>query len=184
MSMNSLLRRSGWIGTISMLGLVAGHAVAQDARGLPGGATSLKESHGDWTVTCAVEAHNEKKTKACALSQTQADSKSRQRVLAIELHPKEAAVEGTLILPFGLALDQGVSLQIDDGAVSPPSRFRTCLLAGCLVTIGFDAKMLAALRKATVLRARGTADGGKEVLFTISLKGFGGALDRAIALAK
>lgn len=34
--------------------VLAGSAIAQDDKGLPGGATTLKESHGDWAVACAV----------------------------------------------------------------------------------------------------------------------------------
>ena len=54
-----------------------------------------------------------------------------------------------MVLPFGLALDHGVVLQVDDGAPGPVLRFRTCLPAGCVVPLSSDAKLVAAARKGT-----------------------------------
>ncbi|MBZ9673088.1 invasion associated locus B family protein [Mesorhizobium sp. ESP7-2] len=164
--------------------LVMGFAIsafAQDA-GLPGGATSLREGHGDWTVSCNVTTQNGATGKACALSQEQADAQSRQRLLAMELRPNGEVVQGTLVLPFGLALDQGATLQIDDGVVLPALRFRTCLPGGCLVDLSFEGDTLAALRNGTSLKVKVVADGGKETNLALSLKGFGSALDRTAAL--
>ncbi|MDB5599529.1 MAG: invasion-like protein [Xanthobacteraceae bacterium] len=173
-----------------LLTLLAGFALgcstlahAQDAT-LPGGASSLRESHGDWVVNCAVQAQNGRNVKSCALSQEQTDNNTRQRVLGIELRPGDNSVQGILVMPFGLALEQGIAFQIDDGAFSPAQKFRTCLPAGCLVPVSFDARTLAALRKGTQLKIKAVADGGKETPFTISLKGFPGAYDRTVALAK
>ena len=71
----------------------------QAGQGLPGGASSLQETYGDWRVACAQQ--NGK--KICALSQRQTDKDSRQLVLAVELSaPAADKAEGTLILPFGL----------------------------------------------------------------------------------
>jgi len=163
--------------------LAAASANAQES-GLPGGASSLRESHGDWVVTCAVQNQAGRNVKLCAFSQEQTDSNSRQRVLAIELKPEGNGVSGMLVLPFGLALDQGASFQIDDGPTGSPQKFRTCIPAGCLVPVSFDARTLAALRKGSQLKIKTIADGGKETPFTISLKGFPSAFDRTAALAK
>ena len=70
------------------LGLMLTPAAAQEAAtnaGLPGGAQSLNEEHGDWTVSCRVE----QAAKLCVMSQTLADSQSGQQVLSIE--PRNAA---------------------------------------------------------------------------------------------
>jgi len=163
--------------------LAAAAANAQDT-GLPGGASSLRESHGDWVVTCAIQNQAGRNVKLCAFSQEQTDNNSRQRVLAIELKPETTGVSGMLILPFGLALDQGASFQIDDGPTGTPQKFRTCIPAGCLVPVSFDARTLAALRKGSQLKVKTIADGGKDTPFTISLKGFPNAFDRTAALAK
>ncbi|WP_244845843.1 invasion associated locus B family protein [Mesorhizobium sp. L-8-3] len=147
---------------------------------LPGGASSLNETYRDWRVACAQKGT----AKQCAMSQAQAHQNG-QRVLAIELGaPAGNTVSGTLVLPFGLALDSGVIFQIDDKPAMQPVRFRTCVPAGCLVNISFDAATIVALRAGTALKIKATADGGAATPFSISLQGFGTALDRVATLAR
>ncbi|WP_406600856.1 invasion associated locus B family protein [Microvirga rosea] len=118
------------------------------------------------------------------MSQAQAQQNG-QRVLAIELSaPSGNAVSGMLVLPFGLALDSGVSYQIDEKPVIPPMRFRTCLPIGCLVPVSFDASTLAALRTGTALKLKATADSGAAAPFSISLQGFATTLDRVGTLSR
>jgi invasion protein IalB len=163
------------------MGVGQSATAAQGNEPLPGDATSLQEMHGDWRVACAQQSGR----KVCALSQQQTDKNSGQLLLAIELNaPAIDKAEGTLILPFGLALDQPVTLQVDDAAASPTLRFRTCLPVGCLVRLTFDSTSVALLRKGTTLTVRATADGGQGAVFKISLNGFSSALDRTAALAK
>jgi invasion protein IalB len=158
---------------------VAGTAGPTSA--LPGGASSLHEIYQDWSVTCVQQGAG----KRCTMSQQQSDAQSHLRTLAIELGGMSSdTANGILILPFGLAVDNGVTLQIDDGAIGTNLKFRTCLPSGCVVLLSFDARTLAALRRATVLKARATADGGGETAFSVSLKGFGSAFDRTAALAR
>lgn len=155
-------------------------APAQAASPLPGGATSLQETHGDWVVGCTLQGA----VKRCGLTQEQTNQQSRQRVFAVELTPVSDRIEGVLLLPFGLVLDQGVVLQVDDLAQGQPLRFRTCLVAGCLVPVTFDARQAAALRGGAALKMRVMPEGGQSTVLTISLKGLGPALDRTIALAR
>ena len=160
-------------------------AAAEDLSGLPGGATSLREAHGDWVVTCALQSQTGgPNVKLCGMSQEQTDSNSRQRILAVELKPDNTGASGILVLPFGLSLDRGVTLQIDDGPAGQPNKFRTCIPVGCVVPVSFDAKTLATLRKASQLKIKAVADGGKETPFAVSLKGFPNAFDRTAALIK
>lgn len=156
-------------------------SVAQETN-LPGGATSLNETHGDWRVTCATQGN----VVRCAVSQVQINSQNRQRVLSVELTATEGgnAASGTLILPFGLALDHGAVLSIDEGEFLPPLRFSTCLPAGCLVPLAFNADAVTAMRVGKALKAKAAANGsGQEVNFSISLSGFTSALARAAALS-
>lgn len=147
---------------------------------LPGGASSLNETYRDWRVACVQQGA----TKQCTMSQAQAQQNG-QRVLAIELGaPSGNAVTGTLILPFGLALDSGVIFQIDEKPPMPPVRFRTCIPAGCLVNVSFDATTIATLRAGSTLKIKATAEGGAATPFSISLQGFGTALDRVATLAR
>jgi len=155
-------------------------AAAQPAAALPGGATSLQETHGDWVVGCVVQAA----AKRCGATQEQTNQQTRQRVIAMELAPAGDRIEGALLLPFGLVLDQGVALQIDDQALGQPLRFRTCLPGGCLVPLSFDARQSVALRGGTMLKSRIVPDGGQPTVLTISLKGLGSALDRTATLAR
>ncbi|MGK6314099.1 invasion associated locus B family protein [Neorhizobium sp. DT-125] len=140
---------------------------------MPGGASSLQETYQDWSLTCQGAPQ-----VVCAISQQQAQQNG-QRVLAIELRSGEAdAVSGNLVLPFGLLLDAGATLQIDDGQPLTSSRFSTCLPAGCLVPLTLDAKTVATLRAGTTLRVKVQAMDKKEVVLSISLKGLAAALDR------
>ena len=79
------------------------------AAALPGGASSLNETHGDWTVTCTAADGSAR----CTISQVQVNNEN-QRVLTVELAATEGgtAASGTLILPFGLAIDNGVAMSI------------------------------------------------------------------------
>lgn len=149
------------------------------ASSLPGGASSLNETYQDWRVGCAQQGA----AKRCSLSQVQAQQDG-QRVLAIELDaPSGNAVSGTLVLPFGLALEPGVSFQIDDKPAMPPARFRTCMPGGCLVSVTFDSPTLVALRAGTALKVKAVADGGAAFPLSISLQGFATALDRVAVLS-
>jgi invasion protein IalB len=147
---------------------------------LPGGASALQETHGDWAVACTQSAGK----TVCTFSQQQMDKDTRQRMLAIELSPGPEKAEGSLLLPFGLAVDREVTLQIGDATLGAPLRFRTCLPAGCVVSLSLDTKAIGELRKAPALTVRVTADGGQPATFTISLKGFANAMDRTAALSK
>ncbi len=166
------------------LGLLASTSFGQDT-GLPGNASSLREGHGDWQVDCMLVANPDgDKTKRCVLSQRQISQQTQQRALAIELQPEGSGVRGTLVLPFGLALQQGVTYQLDQGAVGSPQHFTTCLPAGCLVEVDFDGNVVASLKGGNVLKVNTIAAGGQPMVFSISLSGFSGAYDRVVALVE
>lgn len=156
--------------------------IAQAAEpSLPGGASTLREVHGDWTVACAVQAsQGGGKAKHCALSQQQISQQTRQRALAIELTPEIEGAKGTLVLPFGLNLTSGIVYRLDDGQAGAVLSFRTCLPAGCIVDLAFDT--VASLRAGNQLKIITTADGGQEITFSISLTGFSSAYDRVAEL--
>jgi invasion protein IalB len=156
-------------------------STAKSAQPLPGGANSVEEAHGDWRVACA----RPDGQMHCSLSQQMLDRDSHQRIVAIELTPHLAGgTEGTLVLPFGLALDQGVTLQIDDGPVSPAMRFRTCLPAGCVVVLTLDNASITNLKTGRLLVIKAVGDNTQNLAFPMSLKGFAGAFDRTTDLSK
>lgn len=148
---------------------------------LPGGASQLQETHGDWRVIC----NPQKGETVCTFSQQQIDNTSRQLVLGIELKPTGAdKAEGTIILPFGLAVTKPVTLQADEEGPNQSFQFRTCIPAGCLVAVTFEPSTLASMRKGTTMVVKATGEGGHETALKISLKGFSSAFDRTAALAK
>ena len=148
---------------------------------LPVNAAPAEEMHGDWRVTCA----QQEGKRVCVFSQQQTNKETGQLLLAIELRallPDFA--EGTLILPFGLALQSPISLEINNAPIGTPLLVRTCLPVGCLAGVSLDAGMIASLKKAQSLAVRATVDGGQGAVFTISLNGFSNALDRTAALTQ
>ena len=148
---------------------------------LPGGASALSETHGDWTVNCQVTGTN----KVCSLSHQQFNKQSGQRLLAIELTTKTGQDStGTLALPFGLALANGISLEIDDKKLDGTLQFNTCQAVGCLVPVTFDADITPLMQNGTTLKINATAaDTTQPISFTISLNGFGSALARTADLS-
>lgn len=153
---------------------------AADAPQLPGGASALSETHGDWTVNCQISGT----TKVCSLSHQQFNKQNNQRLLAIELSSKTGEdATGTLALPFGLALAKGVSLTIDDQKLDGSLAFNTCQVVGCLVPVAFDATVTPLLKSGTTLKIDAfAADTGQAVSFSIPLNGFAGALARTAEL--
>lgn len=150
------------------------------AAGLPGGASSLQETYQDWRVICAQpEAGN----LVCAFSQLQTNQDG-QRVLAIEMRPSGAeAASGNLVLPFGLLLDAGAVLQVDEATPGAAQRFSTCLPNGCVAPISFTAEALSTLRAGQKMNVHlQAADGGGTMVLPISLQGFSRAFERTLEL--
>ncbi len=180
--MQAIRRRACAIGLLLAVAIAPGHVPAAwgqaDGNGaagpLPGGASSLQETYDDWQVNCRAVSG----AKDCSMIQTQT-RQDGQRVLAVELQMKSGGgASGILILPFGLGLDAGAALALDDGPPSAAARFSTCLPAGCVVPLAFDAKMVAALRSAKTVRVLTRRTDDQEFLLAISLKGFAAALAR------
>ncbi|WP_077963397.1 invasion associated locus B family protein [Ensifer adhaerens] len=175
------MRRLVWLSTMLMATFVAITPLyGEDAAGKPAAPSELSETYEDWSVACAdIEGK-----KHCLLSQRQFH-KSGQHVLTIELRTAaEAGLEGSLALPFGLYLDKGVTLGVDEATGGKPTRFRTCLPFGCIVPLTFTEATVALLRSGTALKIGAFAsDTEKDVAFAVSLKGFAAALDRVIALS-
>lgn len=163
--------------------IAAAAVLAAASAASAGGPSSLSETYEDWLVACVAAGENGK--QQCTFSQSQS-SQNGQHVLTIELSPAEdGGLKGTLVMPFGLNLDKGVTFAVDTTPPGKPSRFTTCLPGGCIARLTFTSATVASLRRGTALKL-GTfaSDSEKEVSFSISLKGFGTALDRTAALGK
>ena len=97
------------------------------------------------------------------------------------MRPDGSAI-ATLLLPFGIVLDSGVTPNVDDQPPLKAVRFRTCLPTGCIALLPVDSATLAKLRAGSGLNLKVIADPGKELSFQVSLHGFSAALDRIAAL--
>lgn len=157
---------------------------AWSAASLPGGASSLTETYGNWTVNCIVQKQAENQKVLCSMSQQQVDDK-RQRALAIELSPADKnGAAGAFVLPFGLNLASGATLQIDETPAEKPLAFTTCLPAGCIVPVNFDAAKADALGKGQNLSVLAQAVDGNQIKLNVPLDGFSAALKRTRELLK
>lgn len=155
-------------------------ATAYAATSLPGGATTLSESHDDWQVQCQVV----KELVTCAAQQQQFSSQSNRRVLAVQMIPGADGLDATIVLPFGLLLAKGAVLSVDGKLTSKPQFFKTCTPSGCLIPMTVPADWEAAMRTGTSMSVTAQSVDGQDAKFAISLKGLGSSLDRIADLTK
>jgi len=159
-------------------------ALAQDAApapaAFPGGARSITEAHGDWELLCGLVAQ----ARTCLVTQTLADEQNGQRLLSVELEPSGAgAATGTLLLPFGLLLTEGIRIQADAAFVGEARPFQVCYEHGCHVNLVFNQAEMELLRRGNAINFIGKlADSGETITLSASLSGIANALGRALAL--
>lgn len=154
---------------------------AAHASAWPTGATSVSESYGDWTVSCV---RPEARTN-CIVVQSQGDSKTGQRKFGFELSvPKDGRAEGVILMPFGMAIEPGVSFKLDEQALGKGAPYSTCTGDGCLVPISFPTLAIDGMRTAKALTITGQKSGNNEpATIVVPLVGFPQAFDRAVALS-
>lgn len=156
-------------------------AVAAPVAAWPTGATSVSESYGDWTVSCV---RPEAKVN-CIVVQSQGDSKTGRRKFGFELSvPKDGRAEGVILMPFGMAIDPGVTFKLDEQALGKGAPYSTCTAEGCLVPISFPTLATDGMRNAKNLTVTGQKSGNNEpAAIVVPLVGFPQAFDRAVALS-
>jgi invasion protein IalB len=161
-------------------------AVGQPASGqaapLPNGASSITERYGDWTVDC----HIDNGQKVCLTSQAQGNRQTGQRSFAIELRtPRDGKTEGAILMPFGLKLENGAILKLDDKNLGTGLRFSTCVPEGCLLPVSFPTVATDAMKTAKTLSVAALNLSNNDVVnFNVSLDGFGAAFARVADLGK
>lgn len=147
---------------------------------LPGGASSLNETYQDWRLLC-------RQTDAgsrCAISQQEFDGKTRQRILSMELAPTSGQMSGVIVLPFGVALNKGASIEADGKVVGSRVNFSTCVPGGCLVPVNFDRTQLASIQNGKKIEVKFSSVAGQQIALPISNKGLDKAVDRIMALSR
>jgi invasion protein IalB len=149
---------------------------------LPNGASSIGETYGKWAVGC----HIVDGKKQCLLLQTQTDGHTGKQTFAIELQvPRDGHTDGTILAPFGLKLDAGAVLTLDDKEFGEGLRFSTCVPQGCLLPVSFPPADVNALKTARMLTVASMNLGNGEVVtFKIPLEGFAAAIARISELGR
>ena len=147
----------------------------------PTGATTVSESYGDWTVSCV---RPEAKV-TCIVVQSQGDSKTGRRQFGFELSvPKDGRSEGVILMPFGMAIEPGVTFKLDEQALGKGAPYSTCTSDGCLVPISFPTLATDGMRNAKSLAIAAQKSGNNEpATIVVPLVGFPQAFDRAVALS-
>lgn len=159
------------------MALLAFPATAQQQVGFPNGASSLQEAYQDWQLNCAIRDN----ARSCSVVQDQTQQNG-QRLLTVEIGMRSGGAVATLLLPFGILFDSGVTPQIDDQEPLQPLRFRTCLPTGCIVLFPIDPATLGKLRAGSSLKLAVTTASNTSLTFPVSLKGLTAALDRLEAV--
>ena len=156
-------------------------AAAKPAAFWPPGALSISEGYGDWTLGCTRAPEG---ATSCLLTQAQGDNKTGRRQFAIELKtPKDGRSEGLILMPFGLAIDPGISFKLDKAVLGKGAPYVSCGSDGCLVPISLPTLATDAMRTAKALQVIGQKPGTNEPqTISVPLSTFGTAWDRAIAL--
>lgn len=155
----------------------AGHT-AVAAYTLPGGASSLNETYQDWRVVCQKGSAGAQ----CVVVQQVSENKTHQRVLAIEIQPRNGKTEGVMTLPFGLLLAKGASLQADGRPVGQALSYTTCFSAGCLVPVSLSKQESDQMQQAQKIEVKAVAINGQTVEIPFSNKGLEQAMARINAL--
>lgn len=164
---------------VAFMSLIAPAAAQDTGSALPGGASALQETYQDWSLACQGVPQ-----VTCVVAQQQVQQ-GGQRVLAVELRRgDDGTLSGNLVLPFGLTLDAGAALQIDDAAAQAPLRFSTCLPGGCVVPLAFSTDEVVGLRMGTTLKIKVQTTEPSDMTLSVSLAGFGAAIDRLAALVE
>lgn len=184
MMKNQPFRRAFAIAALGTGLCAAASVAAAQGNTFPGGATSINESHGDWTVACRVTTKNDKDIKSCAMSQ-QRLNKQHQRALEISLVPQASGgARGVILMPFGLAVTKTVQISVGGTGLGAPLSFSTCVPLGCLVPLDLTPAEIKTMSHGTKLQIDATAADGQALTVSASLDGFSNAFSRTVDLLK
>ena len=153
----------------------------------------VKSRHGVWMVVCPekAEAASDRpsvdpavdRVSSCRVMQT-LDVKvgnTQQRLLSLSLTQQEDSLSGEFVVPFGLDLQQGLVLKVDEGP-SMSARFSTCLPTGCVVRVLFPKEASQSLLAGRKLQLAFRALGSERLTVTeVSSVGLASAAETLLA---
>ncbi|WP_336489150.1 invasion associated locus B family protein [Methylobacterium nigriterrae] len=144
----------------------------------PEGASSVSETYGDWTVNCVHEPAIQ-----CVMMQSQGDAKTGRRQFAIELKtPRDGRAEGVILMPFGQAIEPGVTFKLDDTVLGKGAPYLTCGPEGCYVPVSLPTLATDTMKSAQNLTVTAQKrEGAEPTVITVPLAGFAAAFARMIA---
>ena len=148
-------------------------AYAQDAA--PAAEQAAPQSAApNWLVTCSNQMDAAK--LSCSMSQSVVLAANGARLMTAVVEPTDGGQELTLVLPFGLDLQAGVQMVIDevDWQKLPISTYEA---GACYSSIALDADALSRLSKGDALDVKLINRQGEEVVLSLTLTGFTGSLE-------
>ena len=149
----------------------------------PGAANPSVEVHGDWVTRCFPV----KSASPCDILFATVLKGTQQRVTSISIAyvPIRDQYVMQLMVPIGIDLAEGVVIDAE-GYRSGKLFVRRCDRIGCFVEMAVSEQLISGMRNAPnpVGHLNVVADGGKPVVFNVSLKGFGDAHDSMVNLAR
>ena len=145
----------------------------------PAEGTITERQFKDWTVRCG--RHSEQGPQACEMQQQQVDQENRTiMTVAVGQVPGTSDLGLLVMLPLGILLPAGVTLQIDGGA-EVPLQVDRCERQGCRIEMLLEPDLLDRLKagsKATVFFEAMNPQGDRQRLgVPVSLLGFTAALN-------
>lgn len=167
----------GFIGLCALVGLGAVRADAQEP-------SALMEVYQDWTLRCTSSAREgQEPLRFCRIDQELIEQESGQRLFLVAVRQMPDATQRlTVLTPFGLALEQGVALEIGDQPLSTLP-FRTCLPSGCLAYQTLTGDLVDQLKAGATLGLRTQTEAGQALSAQISLSGFTAAYDKLLSVS-
>ncbi|MFT5720674.1 MAG: invasion protein IalB [Motiliproteus sp.] len=137
-------------------------------------AANSGDKFGDWLFECQALAAN--KTN-CMLSQTLINKESKQRVLRLALSNIQDSKGLVLIavLPLGIYLPSGVTLNTEKGTVIPLN-LQTCTQQGCIATSALSSKHIKAIKAENELVVAFSVNKNTPVTLPVSLNGVSAGL--------
>jgi len=100
---------------------------------------------GDWIVICA---QGQEGRKACAMSQTLSNSRTRQRLAAMAIsRDASGKTSATVTVPMGVLVNAGLRAGVDQKS-SFEVPFRTCVAQGCVAQFDINPRLLKQISQA------------------------------------
>jgi invasion protein IalB len=148
------------------------------APSIPAGPQKVNGASPAWTVTCV--SHARAVPVDCALEQRLFAKETGQLLSVAVVSVPGANRQPTLVLqlPTGLALQDGVSVTIDDGPARP-AVLQSCDGRGCFASLAIAPDLLEAMRAGKVMTVRAVSSAHETLAFPHMLTDFGTAYDAA-----